>query len=119
MCLLSKPRRVQQKSLRKKAGCQTESNALEYSIVARIVREAGVGLLKFKPMQNGLRNIHDLIVSKPTRAEISLARREMKLNSRKKSRRVSMMCLNSSETRDVRERDQKMAGEPRDFPSYE
>ena len=32
-------------SLWKRAGCQIESNALEKSIVERIVREPGLGLL--------------------------------------------------------------------------
>ena len=41
-------------SLRKRAGCQAEWKALEKSIVARIVREPGMGL------QNGLRKIENM-----------------------------------------------------------
>ena len=37
-------------SLWKKAGCQTESTALEKSIVERIVREPGLGLLNSSEM---------------------------------------------------------------------
>ena len=40
-------------SLMKREGCQTESKALEKSIVARIVREPGLGLLStFKWIEN-------------------------------------------------------------------
>ena len=42
----SKPRReASQNELMKRAGCQTESKAFEKSIVERIVREPGLGLL--------------------------------------------------------------------------
>ena len=34
----------------KKAGCQTESKALEKSIVERVVREVGLGLLNLSEM---------------------------------------------------------------------
>ena len=60
-------------SLWQRAGCQTESKALEKSIVERIVREPGLGV---KPIRNGLRKEQNLIECRPTRAETSLAGRE-------------------------------------------
>ena len=42
----------------------------------------------------------------------------MELDSRKKSRRDSMMCSNSFDTREVREIGRKEAGESRDFPIF-
>ena len=45
-----------------------------------------------KPIRNGLRKEQDLIKSRPSRAETSLAEREkMELDSRKKSERDKMM----------------------------
>ena len=44
------PIRKERKGLWKRTGCQTESKALEKSIVDRIVREPGLGLLKLPEM---------------------------------------------------------------------
>ena len=46
LCPTSKARReATQNDLWKRVGCQTESKALEKSIIARITRELGLGLL--------------------------------------------------------------------------
>ena len=55
-------------SLWKRAGCQTKLKAFEKSIVARIVRELGLGLLnRFEPRR---------IEGRPSKVETGLAGRE-------------------------------------------
>ena len=68
-------------------GGMPESKAFEKSIVKRIVRELGPGLLN-----------------------------PFEIDSRKKSRQDSVMRLNSYNTEEVRETDRKKAGESISFP---
>ena len=59
----------------KRAGCQTESKSFEKSIVDRIVREPGLGLLNPEFVKR-LRKKQILIECRPSRAETGLAGRE-------------------------------------------
>ena len=97
-----------------RAGCQTESKGFEKSIVDRIVREPGVGLLNSFKMDWERYRIWSS-VDRPGRKPACLGER-MKLDSRKKSRRDRMMRSNSSDTQEVREIGRKEAGESRGFP---
>ena len=69
-----------------------------------------------KPIRNGLSKEQNLIKSRPSRAETGLGGQGMELDSRKKSRRDSMMRSNSFDTQEVREIGRKEAGESRGFP---
>ena len=60
-------------SLWKKAECQTESKALEKSIVENRLR-ARPGFVK--PIRNGLTKVQNLIECRPSRAETGLVTRE-------------------------------------------
>ena len=93
-------------SLWKREGCQTESKALEKSIVAWIVPPGFV-----KPIQNKLREIQNLIECRPSRAETGRRGERMELDSRKKSKRDRMIRSKSFEIQEVREIGRKEAGE--------
>ena len=101
-------------SLWKRAGCQTESKALEKSIVDRIVREPGLGLLNPSEM-DWERYRTWSSVDRPGRKPAGRGER-MELDSRKMSRRDRMMRSRSFDTQEVREVGRKEAGESRGFP---
>ena len=61
-------------SLWKRAGCQTESKALDKIDSRQDRPRSWPGFVK--PIRNGLRKIQNLISSKPPRAETGLAGRE-------------------------------------------
>ena len=69
-----------------------------------------------KPIRNELREITDLIKSRPFRAETGLAGESMELYSRKKNRRDRMIRSKIFETQELREIGWKEAGESRGFP---
>ena len=102
-------------SLWKREGCQTESKALEKSIVARIVQEPGLGLLNPSEMDWERYRIWSS-VDRPRRKPAWWGER-MELDSRKKSRRDRMMRSNSFDMQEVREIGRKEAGESRGFPT--
>ena len=101
-------------SLWKRAGCQTESKALEKSIVERIVQEPGLGLLNPSEMDRERGRIRSR-VDCPGRKQAWRGER-MELDFRKKSRRDKMMPSKSFDTQKVREIGRKEAEESRGFP---
>ena len=101
-------------SLWKRAGCQTESKAFEKSIVDRIVREPGLGLLNPSKMDWERYRIWSS-VNCPGRKPACRGER-IELDSKKKSRRDRMMRSKSSDTQEMREIGRKEAGESRGFP---